>query len=128
MLAALLQRELGDGFQVESAGTSMEAVKGHHANGFAINLLKKRGIDLSGHRSRWIRTMEDLPTFTHFVCVDPETVNRVLPSRDRPVILANGNKGGIPDPFAGGWPAYKACLATCDLVVPEIAEYIRNGK
>ena len=54
-MSALLQRELGDGFLVESAGLDRD-LAGRPANYRAVDCLQQRGLDLSEHVSRWIGT------------------------------------------------------------------------
>jgi len=133
MMAVLLQKELGDEFQVESAGTFKKWGEwpGEPANGHAILCLEEMGIDISDHRSRWIGDL-DLSSFSHIVCVNEKALdNTVLflaGYRGAKIIVANGNYGGIPDPYGKGLGAYRECLSLMEKVVPDIANQIRASR
>jgi protein-tyrosine phosphatase len=53
MMQAVLQQHLGASFLVESAGVHKE-LAGRPANDRSVACMKERGVDLSGHISRWI--------------------------------------------------------------------------
>jgi len=128
MMAALLQKELGDGFQVRSAGTWREGV-GQPANHFSILCMQERGINLSDHKSRWIGNI-DLTRFSHIVCANGIAAERVYQflaeCRGVTILIANEDRGGVLDPFGKGLSAYRKCIALLDEVVPKIAERIRR--
>src|SRR5262245_3983694 len=93
MMQAVLQQQLGAGFRVESAGVSRE-LAGRPANRNAITCMRERGIDLSGHVSRWIGDL-DVAQFGWIVCVGEgearavRSVAGVVPSS---VIVANAHR------------------------------------
>lgn len=51
-----LQRELGGGFVVTSAGLD-KTLAGRPANRRSVACMQERGLDLSGHTSRWIGSL-----------------------------------------------------------------------
>lgn len=132
-MQALLQNELGDEFVVESAGVSPKAGTGEPANEHSILCMSERGIDISKHVSRWVHAL-NMREFSHIVCVDGEIANEVSRRTDlaapdekySTIIVANGDDGGVPNPFEKGLQAYRDCLALLDNVMPNIAAQIRG--
>lgn len=125
MMQAVLQQHVGDAFLVESAGLTRE-LAGRPANHRSVACLAERGIDLRGHVSRWIGDL-DLRGYRWIVCVGHDEAGRIcaLPGADPArVIVANGDRGGIPDPYERGMAGYRDCLALLDAVMPPIAERI----
>lgn len=125
MMQAVLQQHLGDAFLVESAGLAME-LAGRPANYRSVACMKERGIDLSAHVSRWVGEL-DLDDYQWIVCVGHDEVERVRPllGADKTcVIVANEERGGIPDPYELGMPGYRDCLALLDDVMPHVARRI----
>ena len=77
MMQAVLQQQLGAGFRVESAGVS-KAWAGRPANHRSVACMRERGIDLSGHISRWIGDL-DLDRYRWIVCVGHDEPTRSAP-------------------------------------------------
>jgi len=127
MMQALLQKRLGDEFQVESAGIR-QGCAGQTANEHSILCMQERGIDLTKHQSRWVGDL-NLTQYSHIICVGDNEARQVsehLPQNSRTIVLiANGDHGGVPNPFEKGLPAYRGCLALLDEVMPEIAQLVR---
>lgn len=73
MMQAVLQHHLGPTFRVESAGVT-PALPGRPANHRSVTCLQERGVDLSGHVSRWIGDLE-LGHYRWIVCVGPAEAN-----------------------------------------------------
>jgi protein-tyrosine-phosphatase len=129
MMGALLQRELGDGFLVQSAGLD-EDLAGRPANHRSVDCLHERGLDLSGHVSRWIGSVA-LDRFGWIVTVGPDEARRVrahLRDHVASVIVANAAHGGIPDPYGLGMDGYRECAALLDRVLPDVAQQIRASE
>jgi low molecular weight protein-tyrosine phosphatase len=130
MMQAVLQQQLGPAFQVESAGVS-EALAGRPANHRSVACMQERGVDLSGHVSRWIGDL-DLDQYRWIVCVGPDEADKVRSALGRfsggagsaSVIVANDDRGGVPDPYELGLAGYRHCLALLDEVMPQIAQQI----
>ncbi len=125
MMQAVLQHHLGAGFRVESAGVSPE-LAGRPANHRSVACLRERGLDLSGHVSRWIGDL-DLGEYRWIVCVGPDEAGKVraaLGEGSAGVIVANEDQGGVPDPYELGLAGYQDCLALLDRVLPRIAQRI----
>jgi protein-tyrosine-phosphatase len=75
MMQAVLQQHLGAFFLVESAGMSKE-LAGRPANARSVACMAERGVDLSGHISRWIGDL-DLDQYRWIVCVGHDEANKV---------------------------------------------------
>jgi hypothetical protein len=88
--------------------------------------MKERGVDLSGHVSRWIGDLE-LGQYRWNVCVghdEADKVRSILGSDSACVLIANEHRGGIPDPYELGLAGYRDCLALLDQVMPHVAQQI----
>ncbi|THD75126.1 MAG: hypothetical protein E7812_17810 [Phenylobacterium sp.] len=128
MMQAVLQQQLGAAFLVESAGVS-EELAGRPANSRSVACMKDRGVDLAGHRSRWIGDL-DLDQYRWIVCVghdEAERVRSALGADPARVMVANADQGGIPDPYEHGLAGYRDCLALLDQVMPHVAQQIRGA-
>jgi len=133
MMQAVLQRHLGADFLVESAGLSRE-LAGRPANHRSVACMAERGVDLSGHRSRWIGDL-DLGQYRWIVCVGDDEADKVRAALGQvsggagsaSVMVANPHQGGIPDPYELGLAGYRDCLALLDQVLPPIAQQISGA-
>lgn len=131
MIEAVLQRKLGGGFMVQSAGVSRDAA-GQPANKHSILCMKERGMDISGHFSYWVGDLV-LSKFSHIVCVDDKIagqVSELLKTQGVEgtiVIVLNAKNGGVPNPYQKGLTAYRNCLALLDRTLPQVATQIRGG-
>jgi protein-tyrosine phosphatase len=128
MMQAVLQRHLGAAFLVESAGVN-RALAGRPANHRSVACMKERGVDLSGHISRWIGDL-DLSQYRWIVCVGHDEADKVrsaLGENSASVMVANAHQGGVPDPYALGLAGYRDCLALLDQVMPPIARRISGA-
>lgn len=125
MMQAVLQLHLGANYLVESAGMSKE-LAGRPANGRSVACMKERGVDLSGHISRWIGDL-NLDQYRWIVCVGQDEANKVrsiFGAGSATVMVANEQQGGIPDPYELGLAGYRDCLALLDQVMPSVARQI----
>jgi protein-tyrosine-phosphatase len=126
MMQAVLQQRLGEAFHVESAG--VQEVTGRGANARSIQCMNERGVDLAGHTRRWIGDL-DLSQYAWIVCVGPDEAAQVraaLGEASTPILVANAERGGIPDPYEFGLQGYRDWLALLDMVMPEIARQITS--
>ena len=129
MMQAVLQQHLGGAFLVESAGVRGE-LAGRPANYRSVACIKDRGVDLSGHVSRWIGDV-NLGQYRWIVCVGHDEADKVrsaLGADSASVMVANEHQGGIPDPYELGMAGYRDCLALLDQVMPHIAQYISGAR
>lgn len=128
MMQALLQNQLGNEFVVESAGINPKAGTGESANDHSILCMSERGVDLTAHKSRWVGNL-NLSEYSHIICVgdnEAKVVSDLLPQGSKTIVLtANGDRGGVPNPWEKGLGAYRDCLALLDEVMPEIAHLVR---
>ena len=124
MMQAVLQRHLGAAFQVESAGVRKE-LAGRPANHRSVACMQERGVDLSGHVSRWIGDL-DLAQYRWIVCVGHDEADEVRSLGADPacVMVANAQQGGVPDPYELGLAGYRDCLALLDQAMPLVAQQI----
>lgn len=130
MMQAILQRQLGDGFVVESAGINRGSA-GQPANPYSISCMKTRRMDISNHISRWVGDLH-LGDYAHIVCVGENERMHVVDMLDdrntyTEVIVANEKNGGIPNPYELGWNAYQQCASTLARVMPKVARGIRQA-
>lgn len=129
MMQAVLQQHLGAAFLVESAGVS-EELAGRPANKHSVACMIERGLDLSGHISRWIGDL-DLDQYRWIICVGRDEASKVrstLGADSASVMVANGDHGGIPDPYGLGLAGYRDCLALLDQVMPNLAQHISGAR
>jgi protein-tyrosine phosphatase len=125
MMQAVLQERLGSAYLVESAGLS-EGLAGRPANHRSVACMNERGVDLSGHVSRWIGDL-DVAQYRWIVCVgreEAEKVRSMVGANPAGVLIANADRGGIPDPYDLGPAGYRDCIALLDEVMPYVAEQI----
>jgi protein-tyrosine phosphatase len=128
MMRAVLQQHLGAAFSVESAGLRKE-LAGRPANYRSVACMKERGVDLSGHISRWIGDL-DLDQYRWIVCVGHDEADKVrsaLGGGSARVMVANEHQGGIPDPYELGMAGYQDCLALLDRAMPHVAQHIKDA-
>ena len=124
-MEALLQKKLGDGFLVESAGTEKSA-NGKLPSTFAVMCMKERGLNISGHKGRWIQRV-DLTQFSFIVCTDwaAKKVVEITPRKGgTQIIIANEDGDGIPNPLGMAFGTYRKCAELLDNVIPGIANQI----
>ena len=128
MMQAVLQQHLGPSFLVESAGVRKE-LAGRPANDRSVACMKERGVDLSGHISRWIGEL-NLDQYRWIVCAGHDEADKVCSTRgtdSASVMVANEHQGGIPDPYELGMAGYQHCIALLDQVMPHVAQRIRDA-
>ena len=129
MMQAVLQQHLGASFLVESAGVRKE-LAGRPANDRSVACMKERGVDLSGHISRWIGDL-NLDQYRWIVCVghdEADQIRSLLGADKTRVIVANEHQGGILDPYELGLAGYRDCLALLDEVMPHVARCISQAQ
>ena len=126
MLAAFLTRALAaagrSGDLVVSAGSG--AYPDQPATSEAITQMRRRGLDISAHRSRECASL-NLLEFDRILCMTSSHAAYVrskgVPARHITVI--NAESGGVPDPYGGPPAAYASCA---DLLA-EAAEAIARA-
>jgi protein-tyrosine-phosphatase len=127
MMAELLQDELGNGFEVKSAGTQVSA-NGNFADSHAVSCMKKRGIDISSHRGRCIGNLK-LDSFPFIICVNETIAGAVFgllkKGADTRVFIADEGRG-IPLFPGAGTHAYEECATLLERIIPGLAQTIRG--
>jgi protein-tyrosine-phosphatase len=119
LAAAALREALGDaGRRVSIASAGVMATEGSPASPGALQVGQRRGLDLSGHRSRRV-TAELLQEADLVLALDRaelEAVRRMNPkaaARSHLITDAGSDASpgaGVPDPFGGSAEAYEECL------------------
>ena len=94
------------GIRVESAGIG-EYARGKTAHEYSVVCMARRGIDISGHQSRWVDDIEGFATrYDLYIPIDPEAdaglKQRGIPA-DKIVFI------DIVNPWEKGPDAYDAC-------------------
>ena len=106
---------------VSSAGTG--ASDGDHASVGAQRAMERRGLNLSHHVSRNVRSV-DLATIDQFWCMTPSHAASLLalgvPAAAINVVNAAG--GGVPDPWGGDDADYESCAIVLELAARDLAE------
>jgi protein-tyrosine phosphatase len=115
MAAALLKRRLSHRagrLVVQSAGVA--ALVGEPAEPHALELMRERGIDLSGHRARQL-TAEMASAFDLILVMEEaqqRNVERIFPTgRGRIHRLGRFGNFEVPDPYRQTRPAFERSLA-----------------
>jgi protein-tyrosine phosphatase len=101
MAAALARDLLGEGAQVESAGT--EAENGAGATPEAIQVMSERGLNILNHRSRSLQ-MVNLPDYDLVIALTPAIGQTLL---EKGVHATKLHVLNIPDPLGRGLKAYR---------------------
>ncbi len=129
MLAALLEaavRGKGLGVTVESAGTA--AGQGENASAGALAAMARRGLDLTGHRSRPLVEL-DLTGYDHIFTVSSRHAAFVraqgVPAERISVVAAD--RGGVPDPWGGGDADYEAAAMTLEAEAARLARALSSS-
>ncbi len=129
MLAALLDAALhsrGVGASVESAGTA--AGRGESASSGALAAMARRGLDLTGHRSRPLADL-DLTRFDHIFTVSSRHAAFVrsqgVPAERISVVAAD--RGGVPDPWGGDDADYEAAALTLEAEATRLAQSLSDS-
>lgn len=126
MMERMLRRELEklgvSDIHVESAGL-MASAAGQPMAEYSMNELDRRGIDSSGHVSRYVGSLE-LSDFDAVLTVGETEVAGIREHADCPdmVIVLNGNAGGVPNPWQQGEVAYSICANLIEKKVREFAK------
>lgn len=89
-----------------SAGIA--AVDGEPATRNAVQACAEIGVDISSHRARSLRSVNDWSTFDFFVCMTAahaSTLCRAGVPQNKLCVLGDE----IPDPYGGNLDVYRAC-------------------
>jgi protein-tyrosine phosphatase len=118
-------RALGRAVRVSSAG--LAALVGEPAQPLAQELMRERGLDISGHLARQV-TPGLLAAFELVLVMDDEQrrgLGRLAPEA-RGKIRRLGDFGGfdVPDPYLGPRPAYEQALALIDRGVSDLVRHL----
>lgn len=111
---------LGDGALVESAG--IEAAQGMPATDHAVTVMAERGIDITGHRSRPIESV-DLSLFDLVVAMTPSVASRlrILGVEDARLQAIN-----VEDPYGKGLTAYRAAADDIERALRDVLLPVRR--
>lgn len=127
LVRAALVNAHNDSVVVSSAGTG--ASNDDHASVGAQRAMQRRGLNLSQHASRNVRSL-DLSTFDQFWCMTPNHAAALL-SLGVPasaINVVNEVGGGVPDPWGGDDDDYEACAVVLELAARDMADLFSAGK
>jgi len=106
---------------VESAGTA--AGLGEPASDGAQAAMRRRGLDLSAHRSRLLGSLDLMP-FDHIFAVSSRHAAFIralgVPAGRIAVIAAD--RGGVPDPWGGDDDAYENTARILEVEATRLAQ------
>lgn len=128
----IMKEKLGDGFNVDSAGT-ISLHEGEHPDKRAVKTAASHGIDISGQKSRPI-TKRDFETFDKIYCMDIDVYEDVISKarneeQRQKVFLfleASGDhkNAEVPDPYWGGMEDFENVFRLldkgCDAILRQI--------
>jgi len=110
---------------VESAGThngDSANCLNNPANPHSITCMAHRGINISGHKSRPLSTI-NINDFDLIVCMSDAEVEFISKLHPRgAILLANAANGGIANPYEKGPQAYQECAKTLEPIAAEIIQ------
>lgn len=110
---------------VDSAGTA--AAVGEPASEGAIEAMRRRGLDLSQHRSQALSALR-LDNYDHIYTVSSRHAAHIRSQGvppERISVLAAAN-GGVPDPWGGDQAAYESCAEVLEYEATQIAQALRD--
>jgi protein-tyrosine-phosphatase len=109
----------------ESAGVRKEYADGHPADEKAIVCMDRFGIDIRGHRSRWIGSL-DLGSYDLIVCCGRTALNIVQSQvQDRSKVVLTNSPEGVHDPFGEPQEAFNDCAnIIAETIIPQIIEML----
>lgn len=132
MLAALLRQALArrgvaDEHEILSAGIA--AGDGGTPSVHAVSCMQQRGLDISGHRSRNVQSL-DLGQIDAFLCMGPQHGQALveLGAPSERIIVVQGEAGGVPDPFGGGLEDYAICASSLEQAADAIAGMMTRSR
>ncbi len=111
------------GLPITSSSAGLCAFPGDTANENAITVLKKRGIDLTPHRSRRLNTYL-LEESNVVVCMEETHRNAVLPYKENCIVPF----GGISDPYGGDEETYENCVLQIERFIDGFLEEVGKVK
>lgn len=120
-----LPRRIRTPVEVSSAGSS--AFEGVPASQQAIEVARRHGIDLSGHRSRLLdgRRVREADLIVTMTGKHRDTVGAIDPDALAYTVMLTDFGGGgvdVPDPVGGGLAEYERTYDLIDRCVAEMAE------
>jgi|GEM_PF-5093316 protein-tyrosine-phosphatase len=121
-MQVVFQRELGEGWIVESAGLIEKRVLAKHATDESILVAAERGLDVSNHRPRSIRGLTEAYDFDRYLVTDQDICHGLVTvgiQRHRIMIL-NGSIG-IPSPWHRSIEDYRLYMDRLEATAKELA-------
>lgn len=136
MAAALLRHawaKAGAGWDLEVSSAGTSTVAGLTATEHAITALSKRGLDLSGHRSRIVsESLKDVDLVLTMTETHKQRILFLRPDlADRTYTLGEyaGSTGDVADPFGGSLAEYERTADALEQLLQAVVQrIIREGK
>lgn len=130
----LLEKKLGEGYEVDSAGTGNYHV-GAAPDHRSVAVAKKYGLDISGQQARQI-TEEDLIMYDHIYAMDRSNLKNIqnltsdpaLKSKVRLILAEDPSLGlqEVPDPYYGEDEGFEKVYQMLDQVTTTLAKEIKG--
>jgi len=132
MAAALLREywkreQPGWELTVDSAGTG--AFPGLPATSHAVAAMQERGIDLTGHRSQPVLTLDGYDLVLTMTRAHRDALRSRFPEAAGRVFTLGEYAGGdadLPDPFGGSLEQYRRTAAALEALMPSVVARIRT--
>lgn len=131
MLKTYLHSRLADRVQVSSAGT--HALHGNQAQPHAMEVMRRRGIDISGHRARQLSgsliKSSDLVLVMerfHLKFIRMKSLFSSARSKLLTEYDARGEVAEVPDPMGKPLEAYETSAAIIDNCVKGVCEHLET--
>lgn len=132
LLRKLWQAEgTGEGLEVTSAGTG--AFPGMEATDHAVAAMKRRGLDLTPHRSATVtdQTLSGMDLILTMTSRHKEYILMLWPELRAKVYTLGeyaGTGGEVPDPFGGSLAEYESTAAELERVLRKVVTRLRTER
>ena len=135
MALGLFRRLLGNRKDIEADAAGVHAVRGQPPSVHAIDVCRKRGVDISSFRSQPL-TVTLVDRATHIFAMTGshlETIHLLFPqSADRTFLLREFEEPGatlwrdLPDPIGMGREVYDECADSIEKALPSVLAFVEE--
>ena len=135
MALGLFRRLLGNRKEIEADAAGVHAVRGQPPSLHAIEVCRKRGVDISGFRSQPLTaTLVDRATHIFaMACSHLETIHLLFPQgAEKTFLLREFEEPGatlwrdLPDPIGMGYHVYHDCADAIEKALPSVLAYVEQ--
>ncbi len=135
MALGLFRRLLGNRKEIEADAAGVHAVRGQPPSMHAIEVCRKRGVDITGFRSQPLTaTMVDRATHIFaMTCSHLETIHLLFPeAAEKTFLLREFEEPGatlwrdLPDPIGMGYHVYHDCADAIEKALPSVLAFVEQ--